>query len=279
MRIVRNLKNPTIPATLLLYFSVGFFWHFVFSFLPPEFDNIYFLKLSATTVSIYWIAKTSFKQNLLTAAIKIDDIPEIAILFTATLLLGIGCWSLLVFSDAKINGQLATEHWGLISRQKFSEVQWSTAWIIGHLIVSSILNPITEEIIFRGFILGRLLERYRPMLAIMISAGLFGAFHFNMSFLGAFVHGLIFGFLMIRTSSIYAVILIHGLYNSTIFIIRLFFGFSIVGDARFISLFTYWAPELLCGLGGLFLLGVYFLIWPFGRYGEDIKLWHSSVKP
>jgi membrane protein CcdC involved in cytochrome C biogenesis len=111
----------------------------------------------------------------------------------------------------------------------------------------------------------------------LISATLFGALHFNKSFLGAFVLGLIFAVLVIQTSSIYAAILVHGMYNATILTLRVFFGFSIVGDVKMLSHLNYWMPELLCGLAGLLLLAPFY-VWPW-RLGNPFELKRSDIAP
>ena len=188
------------------------------------------------------------------------------LLVISSVLSGVGSWALLVFLDATVKGQQALNHWKLISRQEFDQIVWYVPWIVGDFITSSILGPIVEEIVFRGFILTRLRKRYSPTLSVIISAALFAALHFNKSFLGAFVHGIIFAMLVIRTSSIYASILVHGLYNAMITVLMVGFGFSIVGDVKVLSNFNYWAPEFVCGLIGTALLAVYFLIWPSGHH-------------
>lgn len=68
---------------------------------------------------------------------------------------------------------------------------------------------ICEEVFFRGLIL-RGYESLGKVQGIIISAVLFGVFHFNLqNFLGPVVLGLIFGYLVMRTNSIFAGILGH----------------------------------------------------------------------
>jgi len=266
MNIAKANSNPTVLKALLIYFSVLFSWQFVFSFLPTTFDNVDFVVYAATAASIYWIAKTTLKPDFLGRSLKLADTAGIALLVISSVLLGVGSWALLVFLDATVNGQQALDHWKLISRQEFDQIVWYVPWIVGDFITSSILGPIVEEIVFRGFILTRLRKRYSPNLSVMISAALFAVLHFNKNFLGAFVHGIIFAMLVIRTSSIYASILVHGLYNAMITVLMVGFGFSIVGDVKVLSNFNYWVPEFVCGLIGTALLAVYFLIWPSGHH-------------
>lgn len=220
-------------------------------------------------MSIYFIAKIFLKPNFLGRSIRYSDAPQIFVVSIATVFVGIGSWSLLVYSYAILNGDFAMKRWGLMSVHEFSELTWSKPWLIGHLIISSFLAPIMEEIIFRGFILNRLRERHSAIFSLITSAGLFAVFHYDKNFVGAFVHGLIFGILAIRMASLYAPILVHCLYNATIFILTTLYGLSIVGDRKLLSHLIYWTPELLCGLVGFLLLVIYFIVFPYDFKRKD----------
>lgn len=75
--------------------------------------------------------------------------------------------------------------------------------------------PIVEEFVFRGVILG-LLKRYGDRFAIFISAILFGLIHANIEqFIYAFLIGLYFGFVLVKTKSLWTTILLHSLFNSS----------------------------------------------------------------
>jgi membrane protease YdiL (CAAX protease family) len=263
MRIEKPHRTLALPEILLIYFSSAFLWELIFSSFYSKFDNLGFFVSAASTVSIYLVAKILLKPDFLGCSIRLSDAPQIFLISIATVFIGIGSWSLLVYADALVNGDIAMKHWGLISVQEFNELRWSIPWLIGQLIVSSFLAPIMEEIIFRGFVLQRMREFYGPMLSIIISAGLFAAFHYNKSFVGVFLHGMIFGILAIRMCSIYAPIFVHCLYNTVVFILTTCHGFSIVGDRDSISDLAYWAPGFLCGLVGCVLLAIYFLLFPF----------------
>lgn len=269
MRIALNSRNPTVPQALLIYFSILFFWHFVLSL--AKVDNVDFLKYAAAGGTVYWFARTVKIPDFFGRPVTFADTSQITLLCGATILTGVGLWALLVFLDAVLNGHGTAERWGLISYRNFEQLQWSRPWLIGYLLTSALIVPITEEIVFRGFVLGRLLERNGRATAVIASSAIFAALHFDKSFLGTFVHGLIFAVLAIQTSSLYAPIMVHGLYNAAAFALRVLFGFSIVADANMLSRPDYWIPELLCGLAGFALLAVYFFVWPFGRYGKNAK--------
>jgi membrane protease YdiL (CAAX protease family) len=255
MRITTDSRDPSVLQTLIIYFSILFFWHFVFSFWNV--DNVDFLKYAAAGAIIYLISKSAKNSFFFGPRLKFADVAEVAPLCVATIFTGVGCWALMVFLDANAYGHDAFERWGLISHRSFQQLQWSTPWLVGHFLTSTVIVPITEEIVFRGFILRKLLQQYGHAFAIIGSSVLFALFHFDKSFIGAFVHGVIFAVLALRTSSLYAPILVHGIYNAAVFALRTIFGVSIVGDAELLSHLGYWIPELLCGIAGFVLLAVY----------------------
>jgi len=77
-----------------------------------------------------------------------------------------------------------------------------------------IVAPVTEELLFRGIILRGLLSRHRPVVALALTAFLFGAVHANpWQFLSAFWLGIALGWLYLRTGRILLCILGHAISN------------------------------------------------------------------
>jgi len=81
------------------------------------------------------------------------------------------------------------------------------------MVIVSLIAGICEEIFFRGFLLSAY-ERIGKTKAIIITAVLFGVFHFNIyNLLGPMVLGLVFGYLVFLTNSIFAGIIGHMVNN------------------------------------------------------------------
>lgn len=90
-----------------------------------------------------------------------------------------------------------------------------------------LLVGITEEIVFRGFLLRKLMDSFRFWIANTITALLFVSIHFPIwiykglfefpfilsTIITVFVLGLIFGFVYKKSGSLWSVINIHSLYN------------------------------------------------------------------
>ncbi len=73
------------------------------------------------------------------------------------------------------------------------------------------IAPIFEEFFFRKQLLGQLLKRFSPTIAIVFSAVLFAAGHMRLYDIGAlFIYGLFFGFVYYKTKSIETSILLHS---------------------------------------------------------------------
>lgn len=93
-----------------------------------------------------------------------------------------------------------------------------------------IVAPLTEELLFRGVILRGLLGRFRPWVAVCLSAMLFSVMHFNpWQTIPPFFLGMIFGWFYLRTGSLWPCIAGHALNN---------FLFLIVTSAPF----GWWEP-------------------------------------
>jgi membrane protease YdiL (CAAX protease family) len=95
----------------------------------------------------------------------------------------------------------------------------------GFIIAAVLIAPIGEEIIFRGMITKLLLKEYRPAKAILISALIFGIIHLNPAqILGAFVAGLLFGWLYYKTRSVIPGIILHFINNGLSVLVTIYLG-------------------------------------------------------
>ena len=82
------------------------------------------------------------------------------------------------------------------------------------LLCVGFIGPVTEELVFRGYIY-QSMRKSGPVPACILSAFLFGLLHMNLiqaSF--AFVLGIVFAVCMVRTESLFAPMLLHIMFNS-----------------------------------------------------------------
>jgi membrane protease YdiL (CAAX protease family) len=83
------------------------------------------------------------------------------------------------------------------------------------LTVTSVMAPLLEEVIFRGFLLTTLTKWLPAPTAAFVSAGLFGAAHLtSKDFAQLTALGVVLGLTYIRTKNLVTPILIHSFWNS-----------------------------------------------------------------
>lgn len=83
------------------------------------------------------------------------------------------------------------------------------------LLLLAVVPAVCEELAFRGFILSGLRRSGRPWVAIGMSSFFFGAVHSILQqSIGAFLIGVVIGFLAVRTRSIATTMTFHIVYNS-----------------------------------------------------------------
>ncbi|MEO1134438.1 MAG: CPBP family intramembrane glutamic endopeptidase, partial [Cyanobacteria bacterium J06639_1] len=106
----------------------------------------------------------------------------------------------------------------------------SEGWLVQaiYLGVVSVMAPIFEETLFRGFLLPSLTKVMPMWGAIALSALLFATAHLNLSdMLPLTVLGILLGYIYTRTRNLLAPMLLHGLWNAGSFAALLVLGSAI----------------------------------------------------
>jgi len=104
-------------------------------------------------------------------------------------------------------------HFGKVSANTVPIPESGQEMIIG-LIVVALSAGICEEIMFRGFVM-KAYERQGVIKSILYSAILFGLFHFNIqNLLGPIYLGILFGYIVHKTDSIFSSIIAHTTNNA-----------------------------------------------------------------
>lgn len=102
--------------------------------------------------------------------------------------------------------------------------------LFGLLFAVAVIAPVTEELIFRGVIQDGLQLTYRTQIAILTSAILFGLVHgLPWLILNAFLLGLFFSWLKLKTGSLGPGMLAHAVYNAVPFVLTKEFNIEIPG--------------------------------------------------
>jgi membrane protease YdiL (CAAX protease family) len=138
-----------------------------------------------------------------------------------------------------------------------------------------VIAPLTEEILFRGLILQGFYRQYSAKVAVLVSALLFGAIHFNWQQIpGAAALGILLGWTLLKTGSILPCLFIHALNNGLVLAATLVSfnipGFSGEPDPTVSAVFQ---PLWFDALGLLlFALGC----WALRRIIQRAKRHHSA---
>lgn len=127
----------------------------------------------------------------------------------------VACITILTYPAAVFGNALMMAIMSLLGNLNIPELPTATSsseYLILMFIIS-ISAGICEEVFFRGFVLSGY-ERMGKKKAIVLSAVLFGFFHFNLyNLIGPIVLGLVFGYLVIETNSIFAGMIGHIVNN------------------------------------------------------------------
>ena len=124
-------------------------------------------------------------------------------------MIGVGIWGLLVTDiDTIAPPDNATPVLDIAGGSLF------TAWLLVGL-----WGPFVEEVFFRGFLLGSLLNRFGHWPALLVSSGTFALFHIQPGlYVPTFLLGLAFGWVYLKTRSIWPAIFGHTLHNTVVLI-------------------------------------------------------------
>ena len=106
------------------------------------------------------------------------------------------------------------------------------SYIITRILYGSLIAPITEEVVFRGFLMTSLSKLKKYYLDVFVSAAMFGAMHVlhhgwvTTDFIMYFGIGLLFCMMFRYTRSIYWAIALHASWNTFLIIVSLLvFGY------------------------------------------------------
>lgn len=111
-----------------------------------------------------------------------------------TLLLGVGIASSLITSI----GEYTVSRFGLTVMNDSEWAKGESITTVSLIIYGTIVGPIAEELMFRGYVLGKL-KKHGEFFAIVASALIFGAFHGNViQLVHAGLAGIIYGFVASR---------------------------------------------------------------------------------
>ena len=148
-----------------------------------------------------------------------------------------------------------------IKEEYLSEEELSVPYLVWEIILTAILAPIGEELMFRGVILRRL-STVSQRFAIFTSALIFGMMHGNLvQMILGFCVGLVFGYAAVKTGSLLLPIAGHMFINMSAVSCSIV---KFLTDAETEN--GYW----LCVLGVFFVIGIITLVILLARHGISL---------
>lgn len=149
-----------------------------------------------------------------------------------------------------------------------------------------VLAPVCEEVVFRGAIFGGMKKEGNVFKAVLASGLLFGLLHMNINQASyAFVIGILLGFLVEATGSIFSSIMFHVLINASNAIMMIFSG-SVVSDEVMENADAMVTTELLLNMICVYLfmavigttIAICLLVWMSKNEGRQpllVKAWED----
>lgn len=97
----------------------------------------------------------------------------------------------------------------------FEEMFKSSGWFVALLMVG-VGAPLSEELLFRGFLFPAIAQRAGVIWATLVTSGIWASIHFysTVGMIQVFVLGLLLSAILVRTGSLRVTIVVHGLYNT-----------------------------------------------------------------
>jgi len=160
---------------------------------------------AVTILIIYRVRKKNIKEEL--QFIKSNNLNMII-----AIILGLSIW---LFDSGVLSiiqeAGLLAEHFATME-ETLSPITQGNMFIV--IISVGIIGPFVEELIFRGLIYKTLIKKFSVLWTIIIQAILFGLFHFNLiQSAYATLMGILLGYAVYKTKSIWPAVLMHIVNN------------------------------------------------------------------
>lgn len=167
--------------------------------------------LSLTFVCMF---KTALQDGFLTPKKEVWKIPvwQYAIIVIGSIVLAYGCNYLFAVSGFTASSE---------SYQNVAQSQYDVSLVVG-LILYGVVSPFVEEVIFRGFLYGRMKVYMSKVVALFLSSLLFGIYHGNLvQGTYGFIMGVIFALVYEKYKNFYLAAIMHAMANLVAYFIQL----------------------------------------------------------
>lgn len=200
------------------------------------------LIILAVPVFYAWYMKADFKKLF---SLKVPAVKHVF----GGICLWLGIWLL----EQVVLVSLSQWFPGLAETSEALNSVITDAGFVSAFIVVGISPAIAEEFAFRGFLFGTLKDKWKPWLAIVVSAVLFGAYHMNLlQFIGGAMMGVGLAYAAYMSGSIWIGALMHFINNGLSVILQ--YNPEIIAKIPILGQETYSAGDMVI----LLVIGVVF---------------------
>ena len=138
-------------------------------------------------------------------------------------------------------------------------------------IIAVIIAPIVEEIVFRGYIMNKWIDKYSVKIGVIFSSLLFMLIHFSSLFIPQLLLGLLCGLVYVKYHNLFYAIFTHSLYNLLVILPALLVTSEEEAAIDSIVKLTEGLPLDFIVFSGIFVIGLVILIVLFSRLFRSIK--------
>jgi membrane protease YdiL (CAAX protease family) len=146
--------------------------------------------------------------------------------------------------------------------------------LILNILISIVLAPLIEEVLFRGFLLNRWATKWGLRAAILAAAVVFGAMHID-GIIGASLFAVCMSLLYLKTRALWAPMVTHGLNNAVAISMGLLIGKHAARSTEDTLIYYKsfpWLSILLLTISTPFLVAFIYRNWPDKKEGPPYRL-------
>ncbi len=172
------------------------------------------IMLLAVPVFAAWYTKKDFKETFSLKAPKVTGVLGAVVLEIGVFLVGL------------VVGVVLNNLWpqDMESLGQSFDMMLEGVGFVPALLVIALAPAICEEGLFRGYLHSAAKKKFKPAVAIIIVAALFGIYHMSLvKFFTTGLLGLAFGYVVYKTGSIFLTALMHFI-NNAISVVFMFYG-------------------------------------------------------
>lgn len=143
-------------------------------------------------------------------------------------------------------------------------------------IIAVIVAPIVEEIVFRGYIMNKWIDKYSVKKGVFFSSLLFMLIHFSSLFIPQLLLGLLCALVYVKYQNIFYAIFTHSLYNLLVVLPALLVPSDDEAAVEGIMALSEGLPTDFIVFSGIFVIGLIIVLFLFNKVFRSIK---SSKSP